>query len=340
MLAVVQDDEHALVGDIGEQRRRDAFAGAFFHAHHLGHGLRHQRRVRQRRQLDQPHAIGVLVQHLGTDLQRQAALADAAHAQKSQEPRLAEQPPHLGELTLAPDEAVELLRQVVRRRLQRAQRRESRAQLRVLELKHLFGPGQIAQPHPAQVDERRALRQAALDAFGQCFRQQRLPAMRRAHDSRGAVHRGAEEVTVARLDQAHVQTAANAQRHAVAAIAVSQAALQLQGGRHRGGGIVEHGVDAVARGLDQAAALPKHAFAGDGVVARQRRGHPRGLLLPKSGAAFDVGEQDRQFGLDGFGHARIVRRTSRRLRRSRRPGECGGALPRMPRSCALHEGAG
>ena len=45
------------------------------------------RGVGQRRELDEPHAVGKVVQHVGADLQRQPRLAEAAHAEQRQQPR-------------------------------------------------------------------------------------------------------------------------------------------------------------------------------------------------------------------------------------------------------------
>ena len=65
------------------------------------------------------------------DLQRQPRLAEAAHAQQRQQARFPSSALASRQLPLAPDERRELLRQVVRRRLERAQRREILPELRM-----------------------------------------------------------------------------------------------------------------------------------------------------------------------------------------------------------------
>ena len=76
---------------------------------------------------------------------------------------VAEQRLDLGELALAADERGHLLRQVVGRRLQRAQRREFLPQLRMQDLIDALGAREVAQPHGAQIAQRHARRQAIAD---------------------------------------------------------------------------------------------------------------------------------------------------------------------------------
>ena len=80
-------------------------------------------RIGQRRQLDPPAAVGELLECVGCHLQRQPRLAAAARADQRQHPRGAEQPSDLLELPFPPDEAGQLLRQVVGQRIERPQRR-------------------------------------------------------------------------------------------------------------------------------------------------------------------------------------------------------------------------
>ena len=93
----------------------------------------------------------MVLQRPDSDLERQPRLAEAAHAGEREQPGGAQQPAQVGDLALAPDEGRHLLRQVVRRRRERAQRREIRSQLLVQKLEDVLGTGKVAQAHRAQV---------------------------------------------------------------------------------------------------------------------------------------------------------------------------------------------
>jgi hypothetical protein len=62
-----------------------------------GYRLRHQRRVGQRRQLNQPHPIGVFVPQRRRQFQRQARFASATRAGEGEQPRALQPTPHLGD---------------------------------------------------------------------------------------------------------------------------------------------------------------------------------------------------------------------------------------------------
>src|SRR5829696_2781567 len=69
----------------------------------------HQRPIRERSQLDEPHPVrvfvGVGVHEVARHLQREARLAAAAGSRERQEPCRIEGAPDFGHLALAPDEA-------------------------------------------------------------------------------------------------------------------------------------------------------------------------------------------------------------------------------------------
>ena len=165
MLAVVQDQQQLPVSDKLAQRIGHRPARRLFDAQHAGHCLRHPLsgllQVLQRRQLNKPHAVGKAVHQLTAQRRRQARFADAARAQKRDQPVLRQQAVQLGQHLLAVDEAVQRLGQVVGRGRQRAQRREVRSQRRRQHLPHPLRQGQITQPHGAQVAQRHAGRQPA-----------------------------------------------------------------------------------------------------------------------------------------------------------------------------------
>jgi hypothetical protein len=124
------------------------------------------------------------------------------------------------------------------------------------------------------------------------FRKQHLPAMPNRHDARGPVNRRAEVVAVAFLRDAGVQPAAHPEREAAVGGNRAHPPLQFERRGDRLGGIVERGVQPVAGHLHEVAAVRGDDRVTELVVARQRVGHPRGLGLPQSRAAFDVREEE------------------------------------------------
>ncbi len=87
VLAVVEHQQRGLVRKIGDERIGDRSTGVLLDAERRGDDLWHEARVRDRRELDEPGAVRVVVESLGGELQRQAGLADAARAEEGQEPR-------------------------------------------------------------------------------------------------------------------------------------------------------------------------------------------------------------------------------------------------------------
>ena len=176
----------------------------------------------------------------------------------------------------------------------------------MLELVETLGAREVAQPHEAEVAQRHVLRQPVGHERDDRLRQQDLPAVRRTHDARGAVDRAPEEVAVAALDRTAVETAAHAQREAAVRRRLGERQLQFEDRRDRVERVVERGVHAVAQHLDDRAAMPLHGAADERVVARERRAHPLGLLLPEPAAALDVREQERDEA-GGGGHGDELR---------------------------------
>jgi len=77
MFAVVKDDEALPVADAAHQRLDDRPPRLLLHAQDRRHRLRHDLRVGERRELDEPDAVGIIVHDVDRDLQRQARLAEA-----------------------------------------------------------------------------------------------------------------------------------------------------------------------------------------------------------------------------------------------------------------------
>ena len=155
------------------------------------HRLRHEPRVGQRRQLDEPDAVGIVVEHVGRDLQRQPRLADAARRRSASAAASCRAAVSTSASSRSrPTNDVDLLRQVVRRRLERAQRREVlRAAADARPGRRARGArGRAAAPRPGRAARPPAGRRSAHEVDDR-LRQQHLAAVRGAHDARGAVDR-------------------------------------------------------------------------------------------------------------------------------------------------------
>src|SRR5439155_20465117 len=96
------------------------------------------------------------------DLQRQPCLAKAAHAEQREKARTREQLLRLLALTPAANERRDLLRQIVGRCLELAQRGKILMQRRMEQLIDGFGCGETFEPHRAQAAERNVARQASV----------------------------------------------------------------------------------------------------------------------------------------------------------------------------------
>jgi hypothetical protein len=127
-------------------------------------------------------------------------------------PRIAQHLLHFVELALAADERRDLVRQIVRRRLHRAERGEIAPQLRMNKLIDLLGMCQITQAHVAEIAERDTGRQPVRHQCRDGVRHQYLAAVRGAHDPRAPIHRAAVEVVVTSLDNARMNAAADRQK--------------------------------------------------------------------------------------------------------------------------------
>ncbi len=263
-------------------------------AEDVARGVRDERRVADRREVDEPYAVRIHVEHVRGDLQRQPRLAEAAHAEQREQARAFEESLRVGELGFAPDERRSLLRQVVGRRLERAQRGKVLPELRVQELIDVLARREVAQPHRAQVAQRHRVRQALADAIDHRLRKEDLAAVRGLHDSRGAVDGAAEEIVVAPLDEAEVQSRAYPKRDRARRRRHVERALQRYRRRERVDRIGERRVHAVAGHLDDDAVILVDGRARQAIVLGERAGHGLALPFPQARAALDVGEEQRR----------------------------------------------
>jgi hypothetical protein len=90
-------------------------SSGFVHSDRRSNQLYDQARIGDRRQLDEPHAVGILAEHRARQLDGQTCFATAAGADKREHPALTETLLERFQLAFAPDEAGERGRQVVAR---------------------------------------------------------------------------------------------------------------------------------------------------------------------------------------------------------------------------------
>jgi hypothetical protein len=294
LLAVV-DDQHQLAGlQVRGQRLDERAPRLLAHAQDARSLARHQPLVANGLQIDEPHPVRVRVHHRRADLQREARLAEPPHAEQSQQPRPLQHVLDLVALALASDERGQLLRQVVRRRLELAQRRKLLPKLRMHDLEDCLGGREPLQPHAAEIEQRHPVGEPVLHRLGHRPRHEDLLPVRRPHDPRRAVDRGAEIVVVALVRRPGVQSAAHLQRQPRRRPGVPQPQLDRNHRRQRVRRRPEHRVDAVAGGLDDAPGVALDRLAQYRVVARDRLRHQLRLRLPQRGAPLDVGEEKRR----------------------------------------------
>jgi hypothetical protein len=110
MLAVVQHHQQLLVVEMVRQVSQRVL-GNLMKVKCARDRVRQQLRVSQRRQLDEPHAVGKGSSHLPGCPQREPRLARTAHAGERQQPTAGQHPTDLRQLLAASDEAGQLRRQ-------------------------------------------------------------------------------------------------------------------------------------------------------------------------------------------------------------------------------------
>ena len=153
VLRVVEQEQQILVGDERRDRRDRRDAGDLWCAERARDLGRDLRRVAERRQLGEPHAVRVAVEETAGSLEHQAGLAGPARADERHEPVALDERRDLRELLLAADEARQLDRQVGAARAQRAERRERPWEVVDDHLVDLLGPVDVAQAMRAEVHE-------------------------------------------------------------------------------------------------------------------------------------------------------------------------------------------
>ena len=113
MLTVVEHEQQSSRRQVVAENAGQRPSGLLPYLESSGHGLCHQGRIGQRRQLDQPDPVVEDLHQLAGRDQREPGLSRAARAGQADQSVLPEQTSDLGELRLAADEAADLRGQVV-----------------------------------------------------------------------------------------------------------------------------------------------------------------------------------------------------------------------------------
>ena len=261
-----------------------------------GDRRRHEVRIGHRRERHEPRAVGVPVDAVARERQRQPRLARAAGAGERQQPRPVQQRHRAVDLG-PPDERRQLGRQVVGREIERLERGKRGLQTVGLDLVQPLRAREVLEPVLAEVEQGDPGADLARDDARR-IREDDLAAVGRRRDARRAVHLDAH--VVARDDQDLAGVDAHAHPDVTAFPRVGGEGLLGGDGRADGpGGRREGDEDRVALGSERHAALCGGGPGHDVPVRAER------LAV---GRVADVGEQARraldvreQEGDDAFG---------------------------------------
>ena len=178
VLAVVQDHQRPLGGDMLGDRVRQRPSRDVADTEGGGDGRRDERRIRQRRQIDEPDTVIEGLEQVGSGLQSEPRLPGPAGPDERHETMLAHEVGHGRQVGCPADEARQLGREVMPERVEGGERREGCRQGRVLELEDALGSGQVPQSMLAEVAQRSIRRQLVADERRGGRRNQDLPTMR------------------------------------------------------------------------------------------------------------------------------------------------------------------
>ena len=132
--------------------------------------------------------------------------------------------------------------------------------------------------------------------------EENLPTVSGGHQARGSIERWAEVVDLALLGWAGVQPHPCPERANFAPRLGQERTLSLHCGGEGRVGCTKGGQETVAHGLDHVAQMRLNGAPQDGIVSGDRHLHRLGMLLPKLGAALDIGEKEGDGTGGSLGH--------------------------------------
>ena len=292
MLAIVEHEQQPARRRFPDDRIHEGDIRLFTHCEDLRHDPRHKPGLTDVRQFDEPDAVRVRGLSLRRHFEREARFADAARADQGEETGRGEETPDFRNVVLTANKRCEFSREVIRRRIDRAERRKILHEERVHDLKDPLGVRDIAQPDYAEIAQRDVRGQPPPRELGDCMRDEHLAAARGIHDPSRPVDGGSEKVAVAGRGNARVQATADANGHLRVLLHLGERLLQGDGRANRVDRVVERRMRAIARHLDDGSAMISHRGTRQCIVALQCLRHPLRRAFPKAAAAFDVGEKE------------------------------------------------
>ncbi len=312
VFAIVEDEQEPLVAEEAGERGGERALGLLAKIERGRDAFDDHRGISGRGEFDEPNAVRIVVDQVGSHLQRQARLAGATRAGEREQARAAEQALHFGQFALAADEARELQGQIIRRAFERKQRRELGRQIAGGELEEGLGAGEIAQPMFTERPQSHARRQHVANEFLCGQRKQHLAAVGRGEDARHAIQRPAKIIALPQLRRARMQRHA----HLDSAGAFPGRSLQRPLRLHRAAQRILRGIEGdvkrIADGLENEPFAGLKGLAQQPVVQRQIHAHGLRLLLPFTRAAFDVAEQEGDRSRGELSHGTIPSFSGRR----------------------------
>ena len=259
----------------------------------MGEDRSDQARVMHRRQRHEVHAVGKLLDDVRRELEAQPCLADAARTGQREETRAPQQALCLGDVPVAADEAGQLRRQVVRRRVERAQGGKLVRHAGDHELVEPLGARQVLQPVGSEVAQRLAVGQVLFDEGAGGLRDDDLAAMSGRGHTRGVVDVEADVLVAHERRLARVQAHAHTKRHALRPLMLRKPGLRGGGRAARVDSALEDAEERVALGAKLPPAAPGESRTQDLVVRRLRLDVAVADLLHEARRALDVGEEER-----------------------------------------------
>ena len=250
----------------------------------------HERRIRQRGQGDEPHAVGEVVDDVRRSLQGQARLPGSTGPSERDQPMGAYELRHLRQLALTTDQRHRLHGQV--RLVQALQRRE----LTLAELEDPLRRGQVLEPVLAEVTQTVLARKVA-----RRLRHQHLPTVTRSRDPRRSMDVDADIAVLRQQRLARVDTHPHPDR----------AVQRLAGfprSRERVRRTRERDEEGVALRVDLDAVVARERRAQHLPVLGQRVRIRLPELVQKPRRALDVREEEGDRAARELTHERIMRR--------------------------------
>ncbi len=110
MFAVIPHQQQLFRSEVVSQRVRNRSIGLLTHAQGRRDHLRHQSRLGQGRQLHQPYAVCVILQHFSSHVQGESRLAATANPGKREQASSGEQAFDFHDNVVPPDETCQLER--------------------------------------------------------------------------------------------------------------------------------------------------------------------------------------------------------------------------------------